>query len=363
MASCLLLHEPNIRYATGAAAMPVWSMSTFVRSALVPAEGRPILFEHTNSIHRSERVTDADIRPMRMWAFHDDPEPEADAWAAETIEAMGELGVAGEPLAVDRLATPGFVALQRAGLTLLDSAAVTQAAREVKTPEEVALLERNGRVVETMLGSFERAVVPGVRERELLAVHAEVLLAKGGEYLATNTVCSGPNTNPWRAEATDRRVEAGDVVFVDTDCVGIEGYFFCVSRTFLCGDGPPPDPVRDTYRAALEWLQGMKEVVRPGRTCGELATLAPPLPEKYLPQRYEIMIHGIGLEEESPSVCYPIDPQPNPDRVVRENMALVVELYAGEPGADHAVKLGDQVLVTRDGVRELANYPFDERLR
>jgi hypothetical protein len=43
-------------------------------------------------------------------------------------------------------------------------------------------------------------------------------------------------------------------------------------------------------------------------------------------------------------------------------MALVVELYAGEPGADHAVKLGDQVLVTRDGVRELASYPFDERL-
>ena len=42
--ACLLFNEPNIRYATGASAMPIWSNTTFVRCALVPAEGRPILF-------------------------------------------------------------------------------------------------------------------------------------------------------------------------------------------------------------------------------------------------------------------------------------------------------------------------------
>lgn len=41
---CLLFNEPNIRYATGASAMPVYAMSTFVRCALVPAGGTPILF-------------------------------------------------------------------------------------------------------------------------------------------------------------------------------------------------------------------------------------------------------------------------------------------------------------------------------
>jgi hypothetical protein len=30
-----------------------------------------------------------------------------------------------------------------------------------------------------------------------------------------------------------------------------------------------------------------------------------------IPQRYEVMVHGLGLEEESPSVAYPSDPQPN----------------------------------------------------
>ena len=74
------------------------------------------------------------------------------------------------------------------------------------------------------------------------------------------------------------------------------------------------------------------------------------------------MIHGIGLEEERPSVCYPGDAQSNGDRVIEEDMTLVVELYAGAVGGDHGVKLGDQVLVTADGLEILAPYPFNEGL-
>ncbi len=358
---CLLFNEPNIRYATGASAMPIWSNTTFVRSALVPAEGRPILFEHGNSMHRS-RAAASDVRPMHVWEFYDDPATEATIWARETLDAVRELGVAGAPIAVDRLGTPGFLALQREGVSIIDSAPVTQAAREVKTPEEIKLLEINGAMVVEMLTAFEEAIIPGVRERDLLAVLSDTMLRRGGEHLATSTVCSGPNANPWRSEATDRALERGDLVYVDTDTVGIEGYFFCVSRTFLCGDAEPTPGQRDTYKAAYDWLEGMKAVVRPGLTCAELAALAPKLPEKYLPQRYECMIHSIGLEEESPTVCYPIDRQSNPDRVILEDMALVVELYAGEVGGDHGVKLGDEVLVTADGLHVLAPYAFSDVL-
>lgn len=354
---CLLFNEPNIRYATGASAMPIYAMSTFIRCAVVPAEGHPILFEHGNSMHRSRRVAD-DVRPMHAWEFSDDQVAEAATWAEETVDAIRELGVSGDVVAVDRLGTPGFLALQALGITLVDSAPATQDAREVKTPGEIALFEVNGAMVVDMLSAFEVALIPGVRERDLLATLSDTMLRAGGEYLATSTVCSGPNTNPWRSEATDRVVEPGDVVFVDTDTVGIEGYFFCVSRTFLAGDARPTSAQRDTYQASLDWLEGTKAVVRPGLTCGEIAELAPRLPEKYLPQRYECMIHGIGLEEESPSVCYPIDRQSNGDRVIEEDMALVIELYAGEVSGDHGVKLGDEVLVTADGVRVLAPYPF-----
>jgi Xaa-Pro dipeptidase len=360
--ACLLCNEPNIRYATGASAMPVYAMSTFVRCAVVPAEGTPILFEHHNSVHRSRRVA-ADVRSMHAWEFFDDPAAEAAIWARETADALGELGVTDRAVAVDRLGTPGYLALQALGYRVVDSAPATQAAREVKTPEEIALMRRTGALVTEMLGAFEAATAPGVRERDLLAVLTDTMLRGGGEYLATTTVCSGPNANPWRAEASDRALRAGELVFVDTDTVGIGGYFFCVSRTFPVPGAPVPVASRDTYHAALDWLDGVKALVRPGVTCAELAEAAPPFPERWLTQRYECILHGIGLEEESPSVCFPVDPQSNADRVIEEGMTLVVELYAGEPGGDHGVKLGDEVVVTADGIEVLAPYPFCDALR
>jgi Xaa-Pro aminopeptidase len=60
--ACVLFNEPNIRYATGASAMPVYAMSTFVRCAVVPQEGQPILFEHPNSVHRSRHRAPASVR-------------------------------------------------------------------------------------------------------------------------------------------------------------------------------------------------------------------------------------------------------------------------------------------------------------
>ncbi len=358
---CLLFNEPNIRYATGASAMPVYAMSTFVRCAVVPAEGTPILFEHGNSIHRSGMIA-RDVRPMHAWEFFDDPGAEAEIWAREVADAVDGFGVRDRSLAVDRLGTPGFLALQHAGFSIVDSAPVSQEAREIKTPEEIRAFRANVPMVMQMLKTFEGALRPGVRELDLLAELSGVMVRGGGEYLATNTVCSGPNTNPWRSEATDRRVEAGDLVYVDTDTVGIGGCFYCVSRTFLCGEEPPTSEQRATYAVARGWLEEMTSLVVPGITCGELAERAPKIPDRYLAQRYECMIHGAGLEEESPSVCHPQDPQSNAERLIQESMVLVVEIYAGEPGATHGVKLGDEVLVTAEGTEVLAPYPFDERL-
>jgi Xaa-Pro aminopeptidase len=359
MEACLLFNEPNVRYATGASAMPVYAMSTFARCAVVPQEGTPILFEHPNSVHRS-RVRAPDVRPMHAWEFFDDPGAEATVWANETVEALRELGIAGDVIAVDRLGAPAFLALSERSFTVRDSAPATQEARRVKTPQELAAFDLNAPLLMEMLATVEETVAPGVSEREVLAEMSRVMLRGGGEYLATNCLCSGENTNPWRSEATDRRIRSGDLVFVDTDTVGIEGCFFCVSRTFAVGE--PSASQRETYTNAHRWLTEMKELIRPGVTCGELAVEAPEIPERFVTQRYECMVHGIGLEEENPSVCHPQDAQSNANTLLEPGTALVVECYLGETGADHGVKLGDEVVVTEDGCRTLVPYPWSEEL-
>jgi Xaa-Pro dipeptidase len=156
---CLLSNEPNVRYGTGASAMPVYAMSTSVRCAVVPQEGTPILFEHGNSMHRSS-LRAPDVRTMHAWEFFDDPQEEAEAWAEEILAAVTEMGAGGATVAVDRLGVPAYLALTRRGIVIRDSAPVTQEARRVKTPQELSFLDVNATMVMEMLAAFEAAIEP-----------------------------------------------------------------------------------------------------------------------------------------------------------------------------------------------------------
>ena len=247
----------------------------------------------------------------------------------------------------------------------MDSSPATVDAREVKTPQEVALMRINGAIGEAMLSEFEAAITPGVRERELLAVLARALISRGGEYLFTGLVASGQNTNPWGSEAGDRAVMAGDLVGVDTDGVGYEGYVIDVSRTFLCEGTPTPEQC-DAYRVSHHQVTAMTELVRPGMTFGEFARSAPPLPERYRTQRYYARAHQAGLEDEGPSIFFEEDIDERDaaawERTIKPGMVLCLEAYTGEVGGRFGVKLEDQLLVTEQGAELLCRYPYDPRL-
>ena len=266
---------------------------------------------------------------------------------------------------MDRLDAPGLLALQDENIAVTDVGPATVDAREVKTPEEVQLFALNGSIGDAMLAEFEAAIRPGIREYELLAVLSDSLLRRQGEGLFTRLVASGTNTNPWLTEAHDKLVMPGDLVGVDTDANGYEGYVIDVSRTFLCGDQASPGQM-EAYRVAAECVNGMFDLIRPGMSFEDFARKAPRLPGPYVAQRYPTMVHQAGLEDEGPGIPYPDDERgPRrimPEREIKENMVLCLECYAGEVGAPFGVKLEDQVLVTASGPRLVCTYPFDAKL-
>jgi Xaa-Pro aminopeptidase len=362
---CLFFNPANIRYATGTDVMGVWTAGTLARYCVVPAEGAPVLFEYKGSIHVSQRLV-RDVRPAFTWQFGGVHSPDkAREWARSIRAVMRELGLERERLAMDKCDTLGFLALQEEGIRLADPGPATVDAREVKTPEEVELFAVNGGIGDAMLAAFEGAIRPGIREYELLAVLGDTLLRHHGEFLFTRLVASGTNTNPWMSEAHDKLVMPGDLVGIDTDANGYEGYVIDVSRTFLCGDDPTPEQ-QEAYKVAHDCVAGMRELVRPGTTFQEFADKAPRLPEAYRAQRYPTMVHQAGLEDEGPGIPYPDDDRgPRrimPERELKENMVLCLECYAGKVGAPFGVKLEDQVLVTRDGAALLCTYPYDAKL-
>ncbi len=301
-------------------------MSTFARCAVVAQDGAPILFEHQNSIHRS-RTRAVVVRPMHPWEFHDDPAAEAAVWAGEIVGALRELGVdpAGAPLAVDRLGTPASLALADLGVRLVDSAPVTQEARRVKTPEEIALFELNAPLIHAMLETFEERLAPGVFERELLGEMARVLIrgrrrVPRDEHRLLGTEhepVAGRGDRPARPRRRSRlrRHRRGRD----------RGVLLLRLADVRGGRADRGAAIHVRGRARVGHRHEGRDPR--GMTCADVAAVAPPLPERFVPQRYECLVHGIGLEEENPSVCHPPDGQPNGDTVLEPGTILVVECY------------------------------------
>ena len=209
---------------------------------------------------------------------------------------------------------------------------------------------------------MEQAIRPGITENELLAIFWHRILALGGEHCFTRLLVSGQKTNPWFHEADDKRVAAGELVAIDTDMIGPEGYVADFSRTFLCGKTASPEQ-KEAYRVAHDFVRGCSEIIRPGLAFSDFVARCPPLPAAYCEQAYGVIVHGIGVDDESPNIPLPGDPYTEmPEGEFRENMVLAVECYAGKVGARDGVKLEDEVWVSAGGPVVLSRYPYDTRL-
>lgn len=363
VAACLLFHPANIRYTTGTAVMDIYSTGITARYCVVPAGGEPVLFEYDFAAQYSAKIV-RDVRSAGWWQFTGGRrEQRVNDAVTGVLDVLRELGVAGQPVAVDRVDALALLALQRAGVRVADASPVSDGAREIKTPEEVKLLRINGAIGDAMMADFAAAIRPGIREYELYAVLSDALLRRRGEVLFTRLVSSGQNTNPWGSEARDKIVDDGDLVGVDTDAFGYEGYLIDFSRTFLCGDGQPTPEQVEVYRIAHDFLLAMRETIRPGMSYDEFARIvSPALPAKYQRQRYAALVHGAGLEDEGPIIYYTGQGENPADEFLSENMALCLECYVGAVGGPFGVKLEDQVLLTADGAELLSAFPFDGRL-
>jgi len=360
----LLTDTINIRYATGLSVMPLWTAVNLAHYVLVPAEGAPIVFEYPQALFRAQPFF-GDVRPTKYWQSRfvdNDGANRSRVWADEIAAALRERGLGKERLGIDALDFFGFKALEEAGLTLADADEPMEAARMIKLPAEIELMKQSAAVAEAALFAMEQAIVPGVTENELLGTFWHRMLSLGGEWCYTRLVASGHKTNPWFHEAGQKMVRPGDLVGIDTDMIGPEGYACDISRTFLCGDRASADQ-REAYRIAHDFLFAAMDLCRPGVSYEELARRLPEVPEAYRPLRYPVAVHGIGTDDEPPFV--PFHDQPGavvPRGELVENMVLCVEFYAGVPGRQDGVKLEDQVLVTKDGPVLLTHYPYEAKL-
>jgi Xaa-Pro dipeptidase len=263
---------------------------------------------------------------------------------------------------VDRTDINGVEALQRQNFELVEGQRLLELARSIKNEDEIQCMRESIAVAELGLTRLRNALRPGLTENELWAEFHHNNIAHGGEWIETRLLSSGPRTNPWFQEASDRPIQAGELVAVDTDMVGPHGYCADISRTFYCEPGSPSAQQRQLYRLATEQVAHNCALLRPGCSFREFGERAWQIPERYFAQNYGCLLHGVGMIDEWPAIgCIADDPLAQ-DGVLAPGMTVCVESYIGELGGPEGVKLEQQVLITRTGHEILSRFPLEQVL-
>jgi Xaa-Pro dipeptidase len=365
--AAIVLFDPvNIRYATGTRNMQVWTMHNICRYSVVFANGDTVLFELGSSAHLARGYA-SDIRPALSTDFMAvgprGPEM-ARRWTESMISLLREKGFAADngkyQLAIDRADLAMVQESQRQGLQLIEGQSVMERARAIKSGDEIEVLRRSLQTCEQSVVEMRERLQPGMRESDALAMLIEGSIRRGGEYPETRLLSSGPRTNPWFQETSDRIIDNGDLLAFDTDLIGPMGYYNDISRSWVVGDRSPSSSQRRLYALAYEQMQHNTELLQVGMGFLEYSDKSYQLPDNCVPNRYADVAHGCGLGVEYPLIWYREDEEWGAyDGLFEENMVVCIECYVGELDGHEGVKLEQPVWLGADGPVVLSDYPFE----
>ena len=233
------------------------------------------------------------------------------------------------------------------GATLVAAAGWVESARMVKSPAEIALIER---AVATNSAAFRktmRRVRPGVRECELAAELDYQMRLLGAQGPAFDTlVASGPRTALPHAQPTANPLRNNQLLLVDVGA-SREGYASDMTRmAFL---GRPGARVKRWYGTVLEAQRAAIDAVRPGALATEVDRAARRVLRAAGLERLFVHStgHGLGLEIHEPPRLGRREKVP-----LAEGMVVTVEPGVYREGWG-GIRIEDTVVVTRSGVRIL----------
>ena len=366
IAACVLHDQVNIRYATGARNMQIFSSRNTGRYLLL-TEHDAILYEFTGAMHLADGLeTITEVRPAITASFVAAGEKIAEReifWARETAAALRALVGPRVTIGVERMNAGAAAALTAEGFRLVDAQEPVEMARSIKSSEEMKCVRASLRATEKGVEKLRAAIRPGLTENALWSVLHQTVIALDADYVETRLLNSGPRTNPWFQETGTRVIGPNELIALDTDVVGCHGYYADFSRTFHSGPDKPSAKQRELYKTAHAQVHYNMGIIKPGMTFRDYADRAWDIPEKYFANRYYLSSHGVGMTGEYPYLYHRADfPDAGYDGVIEPGMTLCVESFIGEETGGEGVKLEQQILVTDTGIELLSHFPFEDAL-
>ncbi|MGZ4692706.1 MAG: M24 family metallopeptidase [Acidimicrobiales bacterium] len=366
----VLLHGPNITYATGHLAPPVdVTHAVFRRPVAIVTNDRVSL--HVACPRGGSIPAETLVRP-ELWPELDEGAP---AVAAAIAEMVGS--TSGRRIAVDEVTGAMRRGDVLAGAELVDAARIIGPAKLVKTPDELTCITIAQRLNEQAMDPALDATVPGARRSDVAGAFLGALHELGGDANHIDPIFEvlppsrdvGPRTSTghiaFPVGVVDPVLAVGDVVWVDSG-IGHEGYMSDFGRTWVVGR----DPDRAERALFDRWcavMQASLDAIEPGASLGDVARAAeaadqvgrgPGAPSRpWLPHFY--LAHGLGIESaEMPMVGTDLGAAFDVGFQLATGMVLVLEPVIWQDGVG-GYRAEEIVAVTDDGWQLLGGgHPY-----
>jgi Xaa-Pro aminopeptidase len=294
----LLSVGPDLPYLTGYEAMPLERLTMLV----LPSDGdASLVVPRLEAPRVRERP---ELFAIVAWEETDDP-VELVAGLARGAGAVGTAAIG------DRTWSRFLLELQARlpRTTFRKASEVMAPLRSVKDAAEIAALRRAAAAADRIAAELQAGAIPlvGRTEAEVSKDLGRRLVAEGHHHVNFAIVGSGPNAASPHHDATDRVIQAGEVVLCDfggtmrdhsDEGAGI-GYCSDITRCVWAGGVEPPSEFRDLYAVLHDAQQAAVAAATTGTPCEDVDGVARRLITEggYGPNFIHRTGHGIGIEE------------------------------------------------------------------
>ena len=363
--SMLCFDQHNIRYVSSTV-IGEWARDKLIRYCLLTGTGDPWVWDfgsaarhhklycpwlHEDHIHAGNPGMRGAIGP-KVGLF--------EAAAKEIKDILVREGVAGMPLGLD-VCEPGMLfALQKEGIEVRDGQQMMLSAREVKSHDEITLLNTASSMVDGVYQDIAAALQPGIKESQIVGLATRGLYDRGSDCVEAINAIAGERCSPHPHNFTDRLIRPGDQAYFDI-IHSFMGYRTCYYRTFSVGKATPAQV--DAYKRARDWMDGAISMLKPGITTDKVAKMFPKSTEIGFETEMAAFglnfCHGLGLG---------LHERPLISRLnsfiesyeLKAGMVFAVETFCPAKDGVSAARIEEEVVLTPEGAKIISLYPAQE---
>ena len=356
----------NVRYIT-ATHIGTWAQDKISRFTLLPQNDEPILWDFGSAARHHQLncpwLGDRSRPGIPMMRGAMTPEMGRAEDVAKKIKVELEMrGLHKEPLGIDVVEPPILFALQREGIEVVDGQQLMSDAREIKTQDEISLLNMSAMMVDAAYYDLYKAMKPGMRENEAVGLVSKRLYDLGSEYVEGVNAISGERCSPHPHVFSDRVLRPGDPVYYDI-LHSYMGYRTCYYRCFAVGSASRA--LVDAYKRCRDYLDASIELIRPGRSTAEVASVWPKATEFGFPNEEAAfalqMGHGIGLAIWEKPMISRLVSLDHPHEI-KPGMVFALETFWPSTDGWSAARIEEEIVVTETGHEVITRFPAEELL-